>query len=78
MIRDTHTSLSGTKEAAAEADRAMEWLKQAVAAGYNNFAHMKQDKDLDILHEREDFKKLMARLEAAKAGENKSGRALQQ
>jgi hypothetical protein len=45
-------------------DEAMALLKQAVAKGYQNAAHMKQDKDLDALRDREDFKKLLAELEA--------------
>ncbi len=49
---------------AAEADRAMGWLKQSVAAGYNDAAHMAKDKDLDPLRDREDFKKLVAELQA--------------
>jgi WD40 repeat protein/tRNA A-37 threonylcarbamoyl transferase component Bud32 len=55
------------KQADAEADRAMSWLLQAVAAGFNNVAHMKHDKDLDSLRGREDFKKLVAELENRKA-----------
>jgi serine/threonine protein kinase len=47
-----------------EADRAMAWLKQAVAAGYRKVAHMAKDHDLDALRQRQDFKKLMAELEA--------------
>jgi hypothetical protein len=43
-----------------QADLAMAWLHKAVAAGYRNVEHMKQDKDLDALREREDFKKLLA------------------
>jgi hypothetical protein len=43
---------------------AMALLKQAVAKGYKNAAHMKQDKDLDALHDRADFKKLVTELEA--------------
>ncbi len=74
VIRATDRSESGTKKAAAEADPAMAWLKQAVAGGYDNLAHMKQDQDLDILRERDDFKKLMAKLEAGKGGENKGGK----
>jgi superkiller protein 3 len=49
-----------------QADLAMAWLHKAVAAGFSNAAHMKQDKDLDALREREDFKKLVAELEAKK------------
>src|SRR5262249_52854158 len=46
-----------------EADRAMAWLKQASSAGYRDAAHMKKDKDLDALRDREDFRKLLAELE---------------
>jgi hypothetical protein len=42
----------------------MAWLTKAVAAGYKNAAHMRKDKDLDALREREDFKKLLAELAA--------------
>ena len=45
-------------------DEAMALLKQAVAKGYQNAAHMKQDKDLGALRDREDFKRLLAELEA--------------
>ena len=44
----------------------MELLKQAVAKGYKNVAHMKQDRDLDPLRDRQDFKKLLAELEGKK------------
>ena len=59
------------KDAVAEADRAMVWLKQAVAAGYNNAALMKRDPDLNALRDRDDFKKLVAELEARKGGAKK-------
>ena len=42
----------------------MELLAKAVQAGYQDAAHMKKDTDLDPLREREDFKKLLAELEA--------------
>src|SRR5260370_13793962 len=57
-------SVLQTKEGAAEADRAMAWLTQAVAAGYKDAAHMKRDTDLDALRDRPDFQKLLAGLEA--------------
>jgi tetratricopeptide (TPR) repeat protein len=60
-------SPAGAKQADAEADRAMAWLKQAVAAGYKDLANMQKDKDLDALRQREDFKKLMAELVAGEA-----------
>jgi hypothetical protein len=54
-----------------EAESAMECLKRAVAAGFNNVAQMKRDTDLDALRDREDFKQLLAKLEAGKAKEKK-------
>jgi eukaryotic-like serine/threonine-protein kinase len=47
-----------------QADLAMEALKQAVAAGFKDTAQIKADTDLDALRGREDFKKLLAELEA--------------
>jgi serine/threonine protein kinase/tetratricopeptide (TPR) repeat protein len=46
-------------------DQAMAMLRDAVAKGYKDAAHMKKDTDLDPLRSREDFKKLVADLEAA-------------
>jgi tetratricopeptide (TPR) repeat protein/predicted Ser/Thr protein kinase len=66
VIRAGDQSAKTAKEAAAEADRAMAWLKQAVAAGYRNVARMKQDKGLDVLRDRADFKELIAVLEAGR------------
>jgi serine/threonine protein kinase/tetratricopeptide (TPR) repeat protein len=54
-----------------EAERAMECLQQAVAAGFNNLAQMKRDKDLDALRGRPDFKQLLAKLEAGEAKEKR-------
>jgi hypothetical protein len=45
------------------ADRAMELLRKAVKAGYQDAAHMKKDTDLDPLRGRDDFKQLLAELE---------------
>jgi tetratricopeptide (TPR) repeat protein len=50
------------KLAQEDADRAMEWLTKAVAAGYKNKAHMERDADLDLLRNRADFQKLLAEL----------------
>jgi hypothetical protein len=46
-------------EGRAEAERAMQWLHGAVAAGYRNVALMRQDPDLDPLRSRDDFQHLM-------------------
>jgi serine/threonine protein kinase/tetratricopeptide (TPR) repeat protein len=69
MLRAADTSPSAAKEADVEADRAMAWLQQAVAAGYKDATHIKQDNDLDSLRAREDFKKLVAELGRAKQRE---------
>jgi serine/threonine protein kinase len=57
-------SPEGAKQADAEADRAMAWLKQAVAAGFTHAAHIAKDTDLDALRDRQDFKTLIAELRA--------------
>ncbi len=45
--------------------------RQAVAAGYKDAAHIKQDKDLGALRERDDFKALLAELEAGTENDEK-------
>ena len=62
--RASDKSPAAAQEARAEADRAMTWLKQAIAAGYDNVALMKKDSDLDALRDRADFQKLLAEQEA--------------
>jgi hypothetical protein len=46
-------------EGGAGADRAMDTLRRAVAAGYGALAHMQADTDLDPLRDRDDFRLLM-------------------
>jgi eukaryotic-like serine/threonine-protein kinase len=58
------TLIAGSTDARKEADFAMEWLKKAVAAGYNDIAQIKTDPDLNPLRDRDDFKKLVSDLEA--------------
>jgi serine/threonine protein kinase/Flp pilus assembly protein TadD len=53
------------RAAAAEADRAMPWLKKAVAAGYTDAEQLKKDPDLSALRGRADFRKLVAEREHA-------------
>jgi tetratricopeptide (TPR) repeat protein len=45
------------------ANRAMEFLRQAVAVGLRNVAMLKSDKDLTCLHSRADYQKLVQELE---------------
>jgi hypothetical protein len=42
----------------------MDFLGQAIVEGYIDAGHMKKDTDLDPIRKREDFKKLIAKLEA--------------
>ena len=51
-------------EIAFYADQAMAMLRDAVAKGYKDADHMQTDKDLDPLRAREDFKTVVAELEA--------------
>jgi hypothetical protein len=71
VIRATGKSADDEKQAAAEADQAMTWLKRAVAAGYKSAKNLKEDKDLAALRDREDFKTLLVDLETAKPKEKK-------
>jgi tetratricopeptide (TPR) repeat protein len=64
-LRAADPSPAGARPAEADADRALAWLERAVAAGYRDAAHMAQDRDLDALRHRADFKGLLARLGAA-------------
>jgi non-specific serine/threonine protein kinase/serine/threonine-protein kinase len=54
-----------SEEADAEADRAMAWLKQAVATGYKNAVHLRRDRDLNALRDRADFRALRSKLEGS-------------
>ncbi|MBA4063731.1 MAG: hypothetical protein C0501_08460 [Isosphaera sp.] len=49
-------------EAAADADRAVGWLRKAVDAGWRSRAHTEADQDLEFLRGRDDFRKLVASL----------------
>ena len=64
VIRATDNSPASRQLADAEADRAMVWLNQAIAAGFKNAAYLKRDRDLNALRDRADFAKLVTRLEA--------------
>jgi hypothetical protein len=53
----------GAAEGRAEAHRAMEWLRQAIAGGYRKPTVLQTDSDLDPLRSRPDFQLLMMDLE---------------
>jgi hypothetical protein len=54
------------RQAAAQfyGDAAMRLLREAVSKGYKDVVHMKKDIALDPLRPRDDFRKLVAELEA--------------
>jgi non-specific serine/threonine protein kinase/serine/threonine-protein kinase len=66
VFRAAEKSCVDSKQADVEADRALAWLERAVAAGYKDAAHIKQDKDLDALRDRPDFTKLVTILEGSR------------
>jgi serine/threonine-protein kinase len=72
--KDAKLSEAQRKELAKSyGDRAVGALRQAVAKGYKDAAHLKKDTDLDPLRDRDDFRKLLADLAAAAKPEPKKG-----
>jgi hypothetical protein len=71
VTRATDKSERAAKVANADADKAMAWLRKAVAAGFQNVDLMKTDRDLDALRDREDFQKLLADLQPGEKKEKK-------
>jgi hypothetical protein len=71
VLRLSDPSADAAKKADVEADRAMDWLRKAVAAGYRNAEQMAADAELYALRGRDDFRKLVAELGAAKAKDEK-------
>jgi serine/threonine protein kinase/tetratricopeptide (TPR) repeat protein len=67
VLRATDKSPAAAREADADSEKAMTFLKQSIAAGFKNGAHLEQDKDLDSLRNRPDFKALVAGLPAVKS-----------
>jgi hypothetical protein len=66
VIRALDASAAGQNAAKGQVDLAMQWLKKALAAGYSNLPDLEHNPDLDALRDRQDFKKLLAELEAGK------------
>jgi serine/threonine protein kinase/tetratricopeptide (TPR) repeat protein len=64
---DRDVKLSAAERArlkASYADRAMDFLRRAIAGGWQNPDQLKADPDIDPLRARDDFRKLLADLEA--------------
>jgi eukaryotic-like serine/threonine-protein kinase len=66
VLRASDKSASAANQAETEADLAIARLKDAIVAGYKDAAHLKKENDLNTLHNRDDFKKLVADLERPK------------
>ncbi|HET6325267.1 MAG TPA: serine/threonine-protein kinase [Planctomycetaceae bacterium] len=64
LLRAEKKSASAVRLARAEADRAMEWLKEAIAAGYKDVANMIEDQDLEALRGRADLRAAIQSLHA--------------
>ena len=62
VLRAADRSPQGLKAPDAEADRAMEWLKKAVDAGFADRARIKQWDHLEALRDRDDYRRLVASL----------------
>jgi hypothetical protein len=72
--RQAKSAEAGTPGFEKLSQEAMALLKQAVAKGYKDAAHMKQDKDLGALREQADFQKLLTELATPKKDQdNPSG-----
>jgi hypothetical protein len=59
------------QQAQSYGDRALAALRQAVAKGYKDAASLKKDPALDPLRQRDDFRQLLAELEAAQPEKKK-------
>jgi serine/threonine-protein kinase len=65
LAADRHGESGGSVSKEECANRAVALLQQAVAKGWNNAEQTKKDDDFKALRTRDDFKKLVAELEAA-------------
>jgi serine/threonine protein kinase/tetratricopeptide (TPR) repeat protein len=59
VIHDSDKSPDAAKLADVEADRAMDWLNKAVAAGFSDKPKLLKDKDFQLLKDRADFHGLL-------------------
>jgi len=74
LVRAADRSAAATKQADADADRAMDCLRRAVAAGYRNLSNIEKDKYLNPLRGRKDFQELVAALREKKPNRGTASR----
>ncbi|MCD8211487.1 MAG: tetratricopeptide repeat protein, partial [Oscillospiraceae bacterium] len=46
-----------------ETEKSLEYLRKTLEAGYRSFAHIRRDRDLDLIRETEEFKRLISKYE---------------
>jgi hypothetical protein len=63
VIRANDASAGAAQDVINEADRAVAWLRQAVAAGFADAAGLKKDRAFNVLGDRADFTTLVSELE---------------
>lgn len=49
-----------------ESENAFKWLSLAIDNGYENFGHLKKDRDLEVLHSQKDWEKLLVKIQKKK------------
>jgi eukaryotic-like serine/threonine-protein kinase len=64
VLRKSEHAPHGNTRADKESDQAMTWLRQAVAAGFNDKDRLAKSKEFDSMRDRADFRRFMAELEA--------------
>jgi serine/threonine protein kinase/tetratricopeptide (TPR) repeat protein len=72
--KDAKKPIAKTPDPEELVKEALALLKQAIAKGHKDAGHMRKNKDLDALRDREDFKELLTELEARTRGPGMSNR----
>ena len=64
MLEKNERTPDANKRAEKESNQAIAWLRQAIAAGFNDKDRLAKRKEFDSVRDRADFRKLIAELEA--------------
>jgi tetratricopeptide (TPR) repeat protein len=63
MLKKSERTPDAHKRAEKESDQAMAWLRQALAAGFNERDRLAKNKEFDSVRDRAEFRELIAKLE---------------
>jgi tetratricopeptide (TPR) repeat protein len=63
MFKKSERTSDAHKRAEKESDQAMEWLRQAIAAGFNDKDRLAKSMEFDSVRDRAEFRELIAKLE---------------